>query len=150
MYFLVCVVIDKNIFEKRNQFTPLQLVLNLLVLVHIAQIEELLILSLFEINYTPWETGKNQGLEMTASLAKKVAFSIVEPLTNVLTVSLKTDVVPRDLKVAKVILLFKPGDSSMLTIHHLFFFQRYSRIKNIWMRTIYCATTKMAFRKKCQ
>lgn len=34
------------------------------------------------------------GYERTASLVKRVAFSIVEPLTNVLTLSLKTGVVP--------------------------------------------------------
>lgn len=56
--------------------------------------------------------------EMTASLEKKVAFSIVEPLTHVLTLSLKTGVVPRNRKVAKVILLFKSGDSNMLTNYH--------------------------------
>lgn len=36
--------------------------------------------------------------EIKSSLVKKVVFSIIEPLTHVLTLSLKTGVVPSDLK----------------------------------------------------
>lgn len=53
--------------------------------------------------------------EIRSSLLKKVAVYIVEPLTHVLSLSLKTGVVPRDLKLARVIPLFKSGDSSMFT-----------------------------------
>lgn len=49
--------------------------------------------------------------ELRASLIKKLLSSIIEPLTYVLSLSLKTAVVPRDLKVAKITPLFKSGDS---------------------------------------
>lgn len=51
--------------------------------------------------------------EIRASLIKKVASSIIEPLTYVLSLSLKTGVVPKDLKLAKLTPLFKAGDSSL-------------------------------------
>lgn len=53
--------------------------------------------------------------EIRSSLVKKVVVYTVEPLTHVLSLSLKTGVVPSDLKLAKVIPLFKSGDSSMFT-----------------------------------
>lgn len=60
--------------------------------------------------------------EITASLVKKVDFSMVEPFTH-LILSLKTGVVPSDLKVAKVMQLFKSGDCSILTniVQYLFY-----------------------------
>lgn len=51
--------------------------------------------------------------EIRAGLIKKVASFIIEPLTHVLSLSLKTGVVPRDLKLAKVTPLYKSGDSSL-------------------------------------
>lgn len=51
--------------------------------------------------------------EIKAKLFKKVALTISEPLTRVLMLSLKSGVVPKDLKIGKVIPLFKAGDPSL-------------------------------------
>ncbi len=53
--------------------------------------------------------------EIRSSLVKKIVSSITQRLTHVLTLSLKTGVVPAGLKLAKVIPLFKSGDSSLST-----------------------------------
>ena len=56
--------------------------------------------------------------EIKAKLLKEVASSIIKPLTHVLAVSLKTGVVPNDLKVAKVLPLFKEGDPCLFNNYH--------------------------------
>lgn len=48
-------------------------------------------------------------IKIRASLIKKVDPLIVEPFTHVLSLFLKIGIVPRDLKVVKVIPLFKLG-----------------------------------------
>lgn len=50
--------------------------------------------------------------DIKAKLLKEVVSFISKPLTHVLAVSLKTGVVPNDLKVARVLPLFKEGESS--------------------------------------
>lgn len=55
--------------------------------------------------------------EIPAEIIKPVASSINEPLTHVLSVSLNTGVVPKKLKAAEVIPLFKEGDPSLFTNH---------------------------------
>lgn len=51
--------------------------------------------------------------EIKAKLLKEVVPFISKPLTHVFAVSLKTGVVPSDLKVAKVLPLFKEGEPSV-------------------------------------
>jgi len=51
--------------------------------------------------------------EIRAKLFKKLALTISEPLTHVLMLSLKSGVVPKDLKIGKVIPLFKARDPSL-------------------------------------
>ena len=57
--------------------------------------------------------------EIKAKLLKEVAPFISKPLTHVLAISLKTGVVPNDLKVAKVLPLFKEGEPSIFNNYRL-------------------------------
>lgn len=52
--------------------------------------------------------------EIKAKIIKEVASSILLPLTQVTAICLKTVVVPSDLKVVKVLPLFKEGDSTFV------------------------------------
>lgn len=51
--------------------------------------------------------------EIKVQLLKEIASSIIMPLTHVFAVSLNTGVVPNDLKIAKVLPLFKEGDPTV-------------------------------------
>jgi len=53
--------------------------------------------------------------ELSTSLIKQVSSSILEPLTYILKLSLETGMVPNDLKIAKVIPLFKSGNTCLLS-----------------------------------
>ena len=49
--------------------------------------------------------------DIGASLIKSVSSSIINPLTHILNLSLQTGHVPKDMKIAKVIPIFKSGDT---------------------------------------
>lgn len=53
--------------------------------------------------------------EISASLIKEVSIYIAEPLTHICAKSMETGVVPKGMKIAKVIPLYKSGDPSNFT-----------------------------------
>lgn len=70
-----------------------------------------------EINYIIMELKNSISGhdEICASLVKEVISSIIKPLTHIFAVSMETGIVPSDLKLAKVIPLFKSGDPGSFT-----------------------------------
>ena len=84
--------------------------------------------------------GKSPGCDtISNSLVKNLAAEIVQPLVHIFNLSLTNGIVPREMKVAKVVPIFKKGDPKLLTNYRpISLLISFSKIleKLIYVRTV--------------
>lgn len=84
--------------------------------------------------------GKSPGCDtISNSLVKNLAVEIVQPLVHIFNLSLTNGIVPREMKVAKVVPIFKKGDPKLLTNYRpISLLTTFSKIleKLIYVRTV--------------
>ena len=84
--------------------------------------------------------GKSPGCDtISNSLVKNLAVEIVQPLVHIFNLSLTNGIVPREMKVAKVVPIFKKGDPKLLTNYRpISLLTSFSKIleKLIYVRTV--------------
>ena len=124
-----------NISSKVNPLLYINNVLCSIVIPNVSEYEILNIILDLKNSAAGWD-------EFAASLGKKCIQSYIQPLTYMINMSLTEGVFPYELKLAKVIPIYKSGDKKLLTnyrpIFHFYFhfFQRF--LKKLCIITLYC------------
>ena len=95
--------------------------------------------------------GKSPGCDnISNSLIKNIAAGIVQPLVHIFNLSITNGIVPRNMKVAKVVPIFKKGDPKLLTNYRpISLLTSFSKIleKLIYLRTIKFLNVSKTFSK---
>ena len=60
------------------------------------------------------QSGKSAGLDRIAISIIKQSIQIAEPLAHIINLSITSGIVPDQMKIARVVPLFKGGDRSLL------------------------------------
>ena len=97
-----------NISSSTNHMVYMNTVANSIFIPDITTIEVMNVILLLKNSCAGWD-------DIPAYVMKRCINVYIEPLTHIIDKSMKEGVFPSKLKLAKVVLIFKSGDSSKIT-----------------------------------
>ena len=103
-----------NIYSSTNHMSYMNTVVNSIFIPDITTIEVINVILLLKNSCAGWD-------DIPAYVMKRCINVYIEPLTHIIDKSFKEGVFPSELKLTKVVPIFKSGDSSKITNYRPYF-----------------------------